>query len=187
MRFFYFYRMQNNKIIIQEYYSPFGELLIGSLNNQICLCDWKHRKMRQVIDEKLKKYFNASYIFEESEIVNEAIFQLTEYFQKKLHHFNLPLLFAGTQFQQNVWQQLLKIDYGKTISYLMLAQRINNVSAIRAVASANGANAISIIVPCHRVIGSNNELVGYAGGVDVKRKLLLLENSQQTTLNFTIQ
>ena len=109
------------------------------------------------------------------------------YFQKKSHHFNLPLLFAGTQFQQNVWQQLLKIDYGKTISYLMLAQRINNVSAIRAVASANGANAISIIVPCHRVIGSNNELVGYAGGVDVKRKLLLLENSQQTTLNFTIQ
>ncbi|KAB2868464.1 MAG: methylated-DNA--[protein]-cysteine S-methyltransferase, partial [Bacteroidales bacterium] len=91
--------------------------------------------------------------------------------------FELPLLLIGTPFQKSIWNELLKIPYGKTETYMGLSQKLNNTKAIRAVAAANGANAISIIVPCHRIIGSNGELVGYAGGVDVKQKLLRLENS----------
>ena len=83
----------------------------------------------------------------------------------------------NTAFQKSVWDELRQIPYGKTDSYLGLSQKLNNEKAIRAVASANGANAISIIVPCHRIIGSNGELVGYAGGLPAKKKLLKLEGS----------
>ena len=91
-------------------------------------------------------------------------------------------MLVGTDFQQTVWKTLQQIDYGKTQTYLGLSKQLNNPKAIRAVASANGANAISIIIPCHRIIGSNQELVGYAGGLSAKRKLLALEQGSQLTL-----
>jgi methylated-DNA-[protein]-cysteine S-methyltransferase len=93
-----------------------------------------------------------------------------------LQNFNIPIVFAGTAFQQNVWQHLIQIPYGTTISYSALAQKMNMPDAVRAVATANGANAISIVVPCHRIIGNNGDLVGYAGGLPAKQKLLTLEN-----------
>ena len=91
--------------------------------------------------------------------------------------FDIPVRFVGSSFQQKVWNELLKIPYGKTVSYLEISKKIGDEKAIRAVAAANGANAISIIVPCHRVVGSNGELTGYAGGLTVKKKLLHLEKS----------
>ena len=86
-------------------------------------------------------------------------------------------MLAGTDFQKTVWQSLLQIPYGKTMTYLDLSRNMGNEKAIRAIASANGANAISIIIPCHRIIGSNGELVGYAGGLPTKKRLLQLESA----------
>ncbi|MFY7810747.1 MAG: methylated-DNA--[protein]-cysteine S-methyltransferase [Flavobacterium sp.] len=168
-----------NKIYIQEYKSPVGELIIGVFEDRICICDWKFRKQRLIIDERIKKYFNADFVIENKPIIQETVIQLNEYFTQKREDFELPIVFAGTNFQKKVWQELQKIPFGRTLSYLQLSKNLNQPLAIRAVASANGANAISIIVPCHRIIGSKGELVGYAGGIITKKKLLSMENKIQ--------
>ena len=103
--------------------------------------------------------------------------QLEEYFNGKRKTFSLPLDFEGTAFQEKIWNELLKIPFGKTISYLELAMQHGDVKAIRAVGAANGKNPIAVIVPCHRVIGAGGELVGYAGGLHRKKWLLELEGS----------
>uniref|UniRef100_UPI0010A0BB63 methylated-DNA--[protein]-cysteine S-methyltransferase n=1 Tax=Ningiella ruwaisensis TaxID=2364274 RepID=UPI0010A0BB63 len=101
--------------------------------------------------------------------------QLKEYFDKKRKHFDLPLSPLGTEFQQNVWKHLLKVEYGTTASYLDVAKAINKPKACRAVGAANGKNPIAIIVPCHRIIGASGMLTGYAGGLARKAYLLKLE------------
>lgn len=103
--------------------------------------------------------------------------QLTQYFTGQRTAFNLPLAPKGTAFQQQVWQTLQTINFGETKSYAWLAQQINNPKAVRAVGSANGKNPIALIIPCHRVIGSNGTLTGYAGGLSLKAKLLTFENA----------
>jgi methylated-DNA-[protein]-cysteine S-methyltransferase len=108
----------------------------------------------------------------------QAALQLTEYFANARRTFDLPLAPVGTVFQQQVWQLLCDIPYGETVSYSIIAQRLGNPKAVRAVGSANGKNPISIIVPCHRVIGANGTLTGYAGGLARKSLLLRLENPQ---------
>lgn len=105
-------------------------------------------------------------------LLQECIVQLDEYFSGKRKTFELPLKQDGTEFQQQVWNLLLKIPFGKTISYHQLSSQYGDLKAIRAVASANGKNNLAIIVPCHRVIGSNNSLTGYAGGLWRKKWLL---------------
>ncbi len=165
-------------IAIHYYKSQFGELIIGSYKEQLCLCDWRYRKMRQQVDERICKSLQADYKEVLTPIIEKTIHQLELYTNGKLKEFELPLLLIGTEFQKKVWQALMDIPYGTAISYLELSKRIGNEKAIRAVAAANGANAISIIVPCHRIIGSNDQLVGYAGGLTAKKKLLNLENYQ---------
>ena len=108
----------------------------------------------------------------------EAIRQLQEYFAGSRSEFDLPTRMIGTEFQKRVWDELVRIPYGRTISYGELALRIGNAKASRAVGLANGRNPISIIVPCHRVIGANGTLTGYGGGLPVKQKLLQLEGCQ---------
>src|SRR5688500_18246658 len=108
--------------------------------------------------------------------------ELDQYFAGRLKKFSTPVAFNGTQFQTIVWQELRRIPYGETISYLDLAKRIKNPAAVRAVGMANGANPIAIIVPCHRVIGSNGSLTGFGGGLPTKRALLELEKGQRTLL-----
>lgn len=163
-------------ILTQSIKTPVGELILGSLENRLCLADWKYRKMRSVIDGRIQANFNQIMEEGESPVLQNAEMQLQEYFNGTRTKFDLPLLFAGTEFQKQVWEKLLEVPYGKTLSYLNLSKKLDNPMAIRAVASANGANAISIIVPCHRIVGSNGELTGYAGGLTTKRKLLELEN-----------
>ena len=165
------------KIKIQYYKSPIGELILGDFNNKLCLADWRYRKMRTTIDNRIKKGLKAVYIEESSAVIKETMNQLDEYFSNKRTVFELDLLFVGTEFQQTVWNKLIKIPYGTTYSYLQLSKKLNNEKAIRAIASANGANAISIIVPCHRIIGADGKLVGYAGGLPAKKKLLQLEGA----------
>jgi methylated-DNA-[protein]-cysteine S-methyltransferase len=110
--------------------------------------------------------------------LRRVIAELSEYFAGRLHQFTLSLQPDGTTFQKRVWKELEQIPYGETISYGQLAERIGNPKASRAVGLANGANPISIIVPCHRVIGANGKLTGYGGGLSVKEKLLALERRQ---------
>ncbi|MAN28648.1 MULTISPECIES: methylated-DNA--[protein]-cysteine S-methyltransferase [Mesonia] len=108
--------------------------------------------------------------------LKEASLQLQEYFEGKRKEFNFKMNPKGTEFQQKVWQALLEIPYGKTTSYLELSKKLGDVKAIRAVASANGKNPLWIVVPCHRVIGSDGSLTGYAGGLWRKKWLLEHEN-----------
>lgn len=147
------------------------------MDNKICLCDWKYRKMRAAIDQRISNYFKAEFSQGTSKVIDETILQLDEYFNVNRRDFTVPILFAGSEFQVSVWKELQNISYGKTESYLNLSKKLGNEKAIRAVAAANGANAISIIVPCHRIIGSNRELTGYAGGLKAKKSLLELEGA----------
>ena len=108
--------------------------------------------------------------------------ELDAYFAGRLKKFSTPVAYNGTPFQNSVWRELTRIPYGETISYLELATRIKHPKAVRAVGLANGANPIAIIVPCHRVIGSNGSLTGFGGGLPTKRALLELEKGQRTLL-----
>lgn len=113
-----------------------------------------------------------------TEITDEAAHQLEQYFTGERREFDLPLNPRGTEFQQRVWRELLRIPFGETRSYREQAEALGNLKAIRAVARANGANPIAVVVPCHRVIGSDGSLTGYAGGLDMKARLLALEGAR---------
>ncbi|MBZ5600439.1 MAG: methylated-DNA--[protein]-cysteine S-methyltransferase [Acidobacteriia bacterium] len=119
---------------------------------------------------------------EDAAPLQDAIRQLRAYFAGKLERFDIPLAPEGTPFQRQVWKRLCEIPYGETISYGELARRIGNPKASRAVGLANGSNPIAIVIPCHRVIGSNGKLTGYGGGLPLKEKLLALERRQLTLL-----
>ena len=163
-------------IHFQYYPSPFGELILGSFEDKLCLCDWRHRKGRRAIDSRLQNGLKALMVEKNSTVLTKTKKQLNEYFNGKRQTFDIPVLTVGTDFQKSVWQALVDIPFGNTSTYLKIAETINNKTAIRAVANANGANALSIIIPCHRIIGSNGKMVGYAGGLPAKQKLLSLEN-----------
>ncbi len=110
-------------------------------------------------------------------VLKKTVDQLNEYFDGERKTFDIPLALNGTKFQQKVWQQLQQIPYGQTITYSELAKRIGDPQKARAVAGANGLNPIPIIIPCHRVIGVDNKLTGYSGGIERKKKLLQLEGA----------
>ncbi len=165
-----------NRIITSIYHSPAGDMLLGSYDGKLCLCDWNIPTRRPGIDGRISRYLNTDFVEGRSDVIDRTIIQLDEYFTRQRTTFDIPLLFCGSEFQCRVWNELLNIPYGDTASYKELAQKISNPDAVRAVASANASNAISILVPCHRVIGSNGKLTGYAGGLEAKRLLLDLES-----------
>ncbi len=164
-----------NTIKITRYASPVGEMIVGSCGDEICICDWAAGHRRDTNDRRIRRHLKA--ICEEgtSPAIARAIALLDEYFAGRRRTFDLKIRFTGSPFQCSVWSELQKIPYGATISYAELARRIGNPKAVRAVASANAANPISILVPCHRVIGADHRLTGYAGGLDAKKHLLTLE------------
>ena len=166
---------KTNVIKIQRYHSPCGDLMLGSLEDKLCLCDWASVSHRDIVDRRLRKVLKAGYEKSTSDVILEAMSQLDEYFNGERSVFEVPLLFVGTVFLKSVWYKLLEIPYGSTVSYGELAKQLDLPKAVRAVAAANGANAISIFAPCHRVIGSNRALVGYGGGLPAKKRLLDLE------------
>jgi len=116
--------------------------------------------------------------FKETNLIKKAHSQLTQYLMGKRSNFDLPLEPKGTEFQQSVWFKSCEVPYGETTTYKALAQMINKPTAIRAVGAANGQNPIYIVIPCHRVVGSNGSLTGYGGGLDMKEKLLKLEGAK---------
>ncbi len=116
-------------------------------------------------------------VIQETKLIKEAYRQFSEYLEGERKEFNLPFKMQGTEFQKRVWKALCDIPYGETRSYKQIAQAIGNPKAVRAVGMANNKNPLLVIVPCHRVIGTNGQLVGYASGLEKKRLLLQLENS----------
>jgi len=167
------------KVRLFYYQTPVGELILGDFQGGLCLADWRFRKRREAIDSRIGKALNATFVETSSPLLIAAIEQLDAYFAGDLHEFDLPLHLVGTPFQQKVWRTLSRIPFGQTETYLGLSKKLGNENAIRAVAAANGANAIAIIIPCHRIIGSDGSLVGYAGGLPAKNKLLALENPER--------
>ena len=162
---------------LQYYPTPCGTLRLGSFNERLCLCDWMDGWHWQTTENRLKQGLKADFIEKTSAVIAVAQKQLEEYFHQERRNFDLPLLFVGTEFQKRVWAELMNIPYGGTVSYGEMARNIGMPKAVRAVANANGANPISIIAPCHRVIGSNGTLTGYGGGLKAKQFLLNLESS----------
>ncbi len=156
-------------IEIVYYKSPLGVLEIRSSGNAISdvlfINSWKGAKINEA---------DLLFVKPKTPIIKKCFKQLDEYFAGSRTEFSIPVLQTGTDFQQSVWTELCNIPFGRTISYMELSKRIGNVKAIRAVGTANGNNSVCIIVPCHRVIGSNGELVGYGG--DLWRKQWLLEH-----------
>ena len=162
-------------ITIDIYPSPVGELILGSYQGCLCLCDWRYRKRREAIDQRIQRGLGAEYVHASDRVLQQGCRQLSEYFLHQRQHFDIPLLMVGTEFQKSVWTALQAIRFGQTLSYQQLAERVERKQAVRAVASANGANALSLFIPCHRVLGQKGDLVGYAGGLLAKQKLLALE------------
>ncbi len=146
--------------------SPIGELLLAGDDDALTMISFPEGKMRRE---------PASDWVENKKPFAEASRQLREYFAGERHEFDLPLRLDGTEFQVLVLEELQRIPYGETTSYGDIASRIGRPKAVRAVGAANGRNPIPIVVPCHRVIGSNGSLTGFGGGLDAKRALLRLE------------
>ena len=165
------------QINIQYVKTKIGEFITGSFEEQLCLLDFQYRRMRIRVDNRIKKGLNAEFVEQDDETLKTTRKQLDEYLAGTRTKFDIPILTVGTDFQKTVWNALMQVSYGSTATYLQLAKSINNERAVRAVANANGANAIGLIIPCHRIIGSNGELVGYGGGLPVKKRLLKLEQN----------
>ena len=172
--------MKNSKqqINLQYYHSPCGELVLASVGEELCLCDWKDNPCAERNIRRLVSGLNAELKIEASPVSNETRRQLEEYFAGNRKAFSIPLHPVGTDFQLQVWNALLNIPYGATMSYSQIAAGIGSPNAVRAVSGAIGANGISILIPCHRVIGSNRSLTGYAGGLEAKRMLLEIEGKR---------
>lgn len=173
-------------ITVQEYGSPCGVLLLGVMESRLCLCNWTESRCRTRVEDRVARLLQAEYRSGSDETLVLAVRQLDEYFDGRRQVFDLPLLPVGTEFQLSVWRELLNIPYGGVCTYTVQAERLAMPRAVRAVAAANGQNALSIFIPCHRVIGKEGRLTGYAGGIETKRFLLELEaayTSQVRALN----
>ena len=155
--------------------SPVGQLTLVARDGKLSAILWETERANRV---RLGELHEAN----DSPVLLEAQRQLQEYFAGTRHQFTLDLDFTGTVFQKQVWQALLTSPFGETRSYSQIAQQIGNPKAVRAVGAANGRNPISIIAPCHRVIGASGELTGFAGGLQAKQYLLALEGTGQAQL-----
>ena len=195
-----------------RYQSPCGEMMLGAVGDRLCLCNWAQELHPGRVEQRLRTILKAQFedcgqITETTasqsrqsdggapeqcrtfipEVLQRTVRELDEYFRGERREFDIPLLLAGSDFQKRVWQQLPSIPYAQTASYGELATAIGSPRSVRAVANANGANAISIILPCHRVIGSDGSLTGYGGGLRAKQYLLDLEFTECTRIGQTRQ
>ncbi len=168
--------MTQPTIYIQYYSSPCREIILASISDRLCLCDWNDMPCAEQNKRRLVRQFGTVFKEEPSEVLLRTKKQLDEYFAGERKSFDIPLLPVGTDFQKRVWQALLEIPFGEIRTYKEIAMRVNNLRGVRAVAQAIGANGISIFIPCHRVVGSNRSLTGFAGGLEAKRILLELES-----------
>ncbi len=159
--------------------TPLGTMLAIFGKNGLCALEFAGQKwLDRELNAVQQAYGGSGFVQSESRYSGLLRQELADYFAGRLKTFSVPLEMIGTAFQQQAWQALLAIPYGETRSYKQQAELIGKPSAVRAVAAANSQNKISILVPCHRVIGSNGKLTGYAGGVERKQFLLSVEQQQ---------
>ncbi len=163
------------KIIFGDLPSPLGEMIAGATDTGLCFLEWQDRGGVERIKNRVTKRYGLPLLPGTNEILRKSREELAAYFAGELKKFTVPLDLAGTQFERQVWTQLRKIPYGQTKSYGEIARALGKPGASRAVGRANGANYISIIIPCHRVIEAGGGLRGYGGGLHRKKYLLDLE------------
>lgn len=170
---------KENIIFTTKFLTPFGEMFAAIFKDELIMFIPFEKKSCEEKIDNLKKVLKVDKVIEDKNIFKLLEKEINEYFFEKRTNFTIPLKLIGTSFQIKVWEALLKIPYGKTISYKEEAKMIENEKAFRAVANANGKNNLSIIVPCHRVISNNGEIGGYTGGVEKKEFLLKLEQNDK--------
>lgn len=167
------------KIIRGTYDSPCGQLMLCSYKGKLYICDWATSKKAGSLQRRLEKALKTETVDGTSPVITLAKKQLKEYFSRQRRSFSVPYKLIGTDFQRMVWSSLVNIHYGRTISYGEQARRLGMPRSARVVANANGANPLCILLPCHRVVGSDKSLTGYGGGLEAKRFLLDLEQGRQ--------
>lgn len=171
-------------LCIRYYDSPCGRIILGAAGGELCLCDWMGKDCAAKNLRRIFRTLNVELREESSPVLERTKAQLDEYFSGRRKSFDIPLHPVGTPFQKRVWRALLEIPFGETRTYREIALLAGNLKAVRAVAQAIGANGICIIIPCHRVIGSDGSLTGFAGGLDIKKALLGVEARAQTLADF---
>lgn len=164
-------------IYVSRLTTPLGPMFVGCTDEGLCLLEFVDRKMLETEFHDLQVRLKARIVRGNHPHIQQVEQELKEYFEGKRKVFTVPLAAPGTEFQKEAWQALHTIPYGSTVSYQTQAQKLGKPKAVRAVASANGNNRISIIIPCHRVIGKDGALRGYGGGIERKRWLLNLEKT----------
>jgi len=169
--------MITDKIHYTNLPSPLGDMIAGASDNGLCFLEWHDRGGIDRILTRVEKRYKKLLLPGNNNHLKVLRIELENYFNGKMHDFSVDLDIMGTKFEKRVWGHLLKIPYGVTRSYGDIATKLNNPGASRAVGRASGANYMSIIIPCHRVIESNGKLRGYGGGLWRKKRLLELEKS----------
>lgn len=178
--------MKERLLLTYIFESPFGELLIGEINGELCLCVWQSGNGGERIKRSVLKRYEACELRlkQPTLILLRTMECLENYFLTGVINDNyLPCVLSGTDFQLKVWNRIMSVQPGQKMSYRALATSIGSPLAVRAVANAVGMNSLSIIIPCHRIVGSDGSLTGYAGGLEVKRSLLNLEERLVTYLS----
>ncbi len=152
--------------------TPIGDMTAAATNEGICMLEFAEPSGKGADIDRLALIYNMETTHGKNRHIRALRKQLKEYFKGKRKEFTVPLFYHGSEFQKSVWQFLLKIPFGKTVTYMNLAESLGNPKAIRAAANATGSNPLAIIIPCHRVIGSDGDLTGYGGGLERKRWLI---------------
>ncbi len=171
---------ETTRAFVTDVETPIGSMVATASATHLLLLEFSHRRMLDTQLERVRRAFQCTFERGESPVFDVLRAQLDEYFRGDRRQFELPLHVPGTAFQTRVWSALQCIPYGATTTYARLAAEIGQPTAVRALARANGDNRIAIIIPCHRVIGSDGQLVGYGGGLWRKKRLLEIEGAGST-------
>jgi len=174
------------RVATAEIETPIGPMIAAASDTHLLLFEFPHRRMIDTQLDRVRRAIDCELEPGESPVFSQVRAEIDEYFRGERREFTVPLHVPGTPFQASVWTALQRIPCGTTTSYARLAESIGKPNAVRAVARANGDNRVAIIIPCHRVIGSNGELVGYGGGLWRKKKLLELEGRGETLALFDV-
>lgn len=171
---------RNEVIVIQRFTTPLGPMFVCATERGVCLLEFTDRRMLETEFRDLQRLLKAKIMFGENRHTRQAEKEIGEYFLGTRQAFSLQLDTPGSAFQREVWQGLCTIPYGETTHYQALSEQVNRPAAVRAVATANGANRVAIVVPCHRVIGKDGTMTGYGGGVARKEWLIKHEQKMRT-------
>jgi AraC family transcriptional regulator of adaptative response/methylated-DNA-[protein]-cysteine methyltransferase len=169
---------RESSIWVNRVATPLGSMIMGVSDQGLCLLEFAERRMLDTQLKRLRQRMGRVFLPGDHPLMQQVKSELDAYFEGSLRHFSVPLQAPGTAFQESVWNALLEIPYGEMRSYADIATRISHPDAVRAVGRANGDNRIAIIIPCHRVVGSDGELTGYGGGLWRKEYLLAMEHAQ---------